>query len=178
MRKGDFPIVSLLGGRGKDANAFLRQVLFRTRGWDSLPKLARTKTGKPYFPEHPNLHFSLSHSEDFLLIAIGTRPVGVDIECIQARGERLPRYALTALEYEQYLAMGASWEAFYTLWTKKEAYVKYTGEGLGQGLRKELPKGGVHFVSYAGERFQAALCCEELAPNEILWLKEDGDGWS
>lgn len=169
-------MVSLLGGRGKDTHSFLRQVLFWTKGWDSLPKLARTKTGKPYFPEHPDLHFSISHSGDVILVAIGSRPLGVDIECIQTRGERLPRYALTDLEYEEYLALGASWEAFYALWTKKEAYVKYTGEGLGKGMRKEVPKDGVYLASYGGNDYRAALCCEETPPQEILWLKEEENG--
>lgn len=169
-RKGGLRIIALYGGRGDDSYAFLAQVLSKTHGFQTVPRIEKTAQGKPYFPDHPAIQFSLSHSGNYVLIAIGTRPLGVDIECIRPRAEKLPQYALTAAEFEIFLEQGGDWAAFYHLWTKKEAFVKYTGEGLGKGMRKELPTDGVRFFSYCGSDYRAALCCEEAAPEEIIWL--------
>lgn len=149
------------------------QVLRNTHGFHFLPRMEKTGQGKPYFPDYPEIAFSLSHSGDYLLVAVGTCPLGVDIECIKPRAKKLPQYALTAAEFDAYLEQGGDWAAFYSLWTQKEAYVKYTGEGLGKGLRKELPTSGVQFFTYGGADFSAALCCEEAAPKEIIWLEEE-----
>lgn len=163
-------MIALYGGREEDSRALLARVLLKTHGFHSVPRIEKTAQGKPYFPDYPAISFSLSHSGDYVLIAIGTRPLGVDIECITPRAEKLPQYALTAAEFNAYLEQGGDWAAFYHLWTKKEAFVKYTGEGLGKGIRKELPTEVVQFFSYCGTDYKAALCCEEAAPKEIIWL--------
>ena len=38
--------------------------------------VARTGTGKPFFPDAPALHFSLSHTPGLVVCAIGDRPCG------------------------------------------------------------------------------------------------------
>lgn len=172
-REGGLSIVALYGGKRQDSRAFLAGVLSKTHGIHTLPRMEKTLKGKPYFPDYPAISFSISHSGEYLLLAVGTRPLGVDIECLKPRAEKLPQYALTAAEFEVYVEQGADWAAFYSLWTKKEAFVKYTGEGLGKGLRKDIPTEGVQVFSYCGADFRAALCCEEDAPSEICWLHND-----
>jgi len=166
---GDF-IVAIFGGKDQTSLSFLARVLHQSCQLDILPVMDRTALGKPYFPAHPQLHFSISHSGEYILCALGSRPVGVDIECIRARGAKLARYALAASEYEQYLALGGDWPAFYSLWTKKEAWAKYTGEGLAKHFHAAPPKQGLYLSTYVGADFRAALCAEEPAPHEILWL--------
>ena len=58
-------------------------------GWDRLPEMAREERGKPYFPGAPQYHFNLSHSGPFALCALSDRPVGVDIQVVQAGGPQL-----------------------------------------------------------------------------------------
>ena len=166
-------MVALYGVRGEDSRIFLARVLWKMHGISALPRIEKTEQGKPHFPDYPAITFSLSHSGEYLLVALGTRPLGVDIECVKPRAEKLPQYALTAAEYETYLEQGADWAAFYGLWTKKEAFVKYTGEGLGKGIRKDLPTEGLQMFSYCGLDFRAALCCEEEAPSDIIWIEKD-----
>lgn len=91
--------------------------------------------GKPELRAHPELQFNLSHSASCALIALTrTAPVGVDVEERRKieRAEMIARryfspaevMAFDALPREQHLA------AFYRCWTRKEAYLKATGEGL------------------------------------------------
>ncbi len=160
----------LFGGRGIASRALLSRALALTGGPLPLPEITTSDKGKPYFPQHPALHFSLSHSGDLTLCALGDRPLGVDIEIIKKRKARLPYYALTGREFVQYEAMGSDWASFYTLWTKKEAWVKYTGLGLGKGMRLEIDETGLHFGHYKGQDWVSTFCGEEAPPECIIWL--------
>ncbi len=85
------------------------------------------------------LRFNVSHAHERALVAVGVgRRIGVDVEWIRplehldgmarrffAEGERDD---LDSLSGAQRL------EAFYTCWTRKEAYLKGTGEGIAAPL--------------------------------------------
>ncbi|ARZ71628.1 4'-phosphopantetheinyl transferase superfamily protein [Streptomyces sp. HU2014] len=83
----------------------------------------------------PPLHFSLSHSHGMVLVGVAGRTVGVDVE-------RLPRPqtvavctpALHAQEREELDALPPPdrQAAFGQLWTRKEAFLKGLGTGLGR----------------------------------------------
>ena len=152
-----------------DAYALLSALLVEAWGVEPLPEIARTREGKPYFPDRPDLQFSLSHSGSLSLCALADTPVGADIELVRPRSLKLPRYALSDWEYEWYESRGSRWEDFYTLWTLKEARVKCTGEGLfRRPVREvevpllepgaELAREGFRFASLAGEGWRGGLC--------------------
>ena len=49
--------------------------------------------GKPYLVSEPGVHFSLSHSGDWAVCAIGDHPLGVDIEkCEPGRPDIASRF--------------------------------------------------------------------------------------
>lgn len=155
-----------------DAYALLSALLVEARGVEPLPRLERREGGKPFFPDRPDLQFSLSHSpvsrtESLTLCALSDGPVGCDIEVIRPRSPGLPRYALDDRQYEWFRRRGERWEDFYTLWTLKEARVKCTGEGL-KALPREirvplLEPGeeaqfeGFRFTALAGETWRGAM---------------------
>lgn len=81
------------------------------------------------------LQFNLSHSAGRALLAVVRgRAIGVDIEEARdiAEGEAIARRHFAPAEFAQWLAMPAArrTEAFFTAWTRKEAYVKAIGAGL------------------------------------------------
>jgi len=92
--------------------------------------------GKPTVIDGPE--FSVSHSRDTAMIAIGDMPLGCDIEWRDpalASPEIAARFfapaeiaALDALPPERWLA------GFFDCWARKEAYVKAIGEGLSHPL--------------------------------------------
>ena len=53
--------------RREDAYALLAYAVRQCRGFDALPVLAQQEQGKPYFPNHPDCHFNLSHSGTYAL---------------------------------------------------------------------------------------------------------------
>jgi len=93
--------------------------------------------GKPDLgPEFASrLKFNLSHSAGLALIAITTASnVGVDLEYIQAQSAHadIAQRFFSAAEVDYLSALPGHLyaEAFFSCWTKKEAYLKAYGEGL------------------------------------------------
>ena len=58
----------------------LRRAVWEQYHWQELPPLALTEKGKPYFPDIPAVHFSISHTDGAVLAALSAAPVGVDVE--------------------------------------------------------------------------------------------------
>lgn len=85
------------------------------------------------------LEFSLSHSGGLALIAVSTTtPVGVDVELVESMND-LDAVAQRHFAPEESQTLGrldgdARLDAFYRIWTRKEAYLKATGMGLGHAL--------------------------------------------
>jgi 4'-phosphopantetheinyl transferase len=133
--------------------------------------------GKPALsPEFDpaQIHFNLAHSEDLALLAI-TRigPVGIDVERIRQvkdAAELVARF-FCARENELFQQLPASEKpaAFFNLWTRKEALLKATGEGIGKALSEVevsfLPGEPARLVGIAGDADRAAQWrLHELSP--------------
>ena len=84
-----------------------------------VPEVLKGKNGKPFFPNRPDVYFSISHSGNFALCAIDFFPVGADIEFIRPVSSALIRRVCGELE-----AQAAD---FFTLWVLKESLVKLRG---------------------------------------------------
>ena len=137
-------------------------------GISPLPSVARTEKGKPYFPDRPGLHFSLSHTKGAALCALSDAPVGADMEPIRPRRETLWKFCMTEEEFSRFQAQGGGWEEFYQIWTLKEAWCKYTGDGLGHPKKWPLPPPCPH-RSYTLGEFAAAVCGSE-PPSDLILL--------
>jgi 4'-phosphopantetheinyl transferase len=97
--------------------------------------------GKPYLPDFPEFAFNLSHSGDYLAIALGREcSLGIDIEQIKARKNLLGLaekcFSQAELNHWQNLPEAERLPDFYRLWTAKEAFVKATGQGIQLGLNR------------------------------------------
>jgi 4'-phosphopantetheinyl transferase len=90
--------------------------------------------GKPTLNEQ-KVEFNLSHSGDFALIAIAKEcRVGVDVERIRSgiSSYVIAQQYFSTSEFAelQSLPLGQRESAFFTCWTRKEAYIKAQGQGL------------------------------------------------
>ena len=96
--------------------------------------IERAPKGKPYFRNLPDLHFSVSHSGDVFVCAFSDAPVGVDIQEYKKRpdeSERCRKIAARFFHFDEVDALDADTvSAFYNIWTAKESYVKFTGDGI------------------------------------------------
>ena len=98
--------------------------------------------GKPELDRniiHRDLCFNVSHSHTMALIAVTVATsVGVDIEYPRddLADEQIARRFFSHSEVETFLSLSKDIqnEAFFTCWTRKEAYIKGIGEGLSMPL--------------------------------------------
>lgn len=99
--------------------------------------------GKPDFARGQGWHYNLSHSGEYVMLGIADNPIGVDIQEIKELKAKLADRFFHADEkaYLEEILHGCGdynkdiyKQAFFRIWSLKESYVKYTGQGLGQGL--------------------------------------------
>ncbi len=96
--------------------------------------------GKPLLAD-TSWHFNLTHSEDLALLAL-TRSgsIGVDVEYTQLMPDADQLVARFFSDRErlafQQLPAAQQAVAFFNLWTRKEAWLKATGDGIGHLLNQ------------------------------------------
>lgn len=95
-------------------------------------KIAFSTYGKPFLPDHPDVHFNLSHSGNYVVCAFADMTVGIDIEEIHAIKPSLVKYALNKQELSMFEALPESkrLDFFFENWTGKEAFLKHIAKGL------------------------------------------------
>lgn len=91
--------------------------------------LAVLPNGKPFLPDGPE--FNLSHSGDYVVLAMADGAVGVDIECKRVRDPlRLSERFFHPDETLFLKNSVAPADDFLTIWTLKESYLKAEGCGF------------------------------------------------
>ncbi len=86
--------------------------------------------GKPYIRDWPNVHFNISHTGKYVVCTVADRPVGIDVQVIT---EYRPDVAARVCSGEELarIETGDNPAAEFTrLWTQKEAYGKWSGDGI------------------------------------------------
>lgn len=99
--------------------------------------------GKPYLALQPNqlypLYFNVSHSEDLALIAFAKyQKIGIDLEKVRDidTASIVQRFfAPSEVVQLERLPPTLRQEAFFTCWTRKEAFIKARGDGLSFPLK-------------------------------------------
>ena len=74
--------------------------------------------------------FSISHCQHGIAVAIGEKPIGIDIEHIRTAKPELVARTMNEKEQAEIWAATSPDIAFTCLWTKKEAVLKMQGTGI------------------------------------------------
>ncbi|WP_380285855.1 4'-phosphopantetheinyl transferase family protein [Kitasatospora purpeofusca] len=114
-------------GAAPESLVFVREPCPDCSGPHGRPRLADGGPGAP--------HFSLSHGGGRVLIGVAAVPVGVDVEPLPgAESVEVLSPALHPAERAELADVGPADRprAFARLWTRKEAYLKGLGIGLGR----------------------------------------------
>ncbi len=121
--------------RFKNARSLLRMILsqyLQLKPGDI--QFETEKHGKPFIDHPVNLQFNLSHSGDWLIIAVGQQhPLGVDIEQFSIRpyqGIAGQMFSDTEQEFLRSADQMMQATAFFKIWAQKEAFIKANGAGL------------------------------------------------
>ncbi len=132
--------------------------------------------GKPYFPGRPA--FSLSHSGEFAVLAVGGNSVGADLEQLRTMDPRLVKRFFHPAE-AAYLpsSKDPDWD-FTRIWTWKESFVKALGTGLSlrpssfclPEPRKALiyARSKWYFREYTLPGYALTLCDRDAPPEAAL----------
>ncbi|MGE7888369.1 4'-phosphopantetheinyl transferase Sfp [Bacillus cereus] len=101
---------------------------------DRMCSVCKLQHGRPQLPEGmPQL--SVSHSGEWVVVAFTkSAPVGIDVEQMNPNVDvmKMAEGVLTDIEIAQVMKLPDEYkiEGFLTYWTRKEAVLKATGEGL------------------------------------------------
>lgn len=132
--------------------------------------------GKPHGKVRAaGVELSVTHSGDLVGIAVADRPVGIDVERVDPEldVDGVARVVLAADELRE-LSRRTGIEkvrAFTEYWTRKEAVVKATGEGLRGDLRAEPPT-DIHVLELnVGPDHRAALAVRS-AERPVLHVED------
>ena len=131
-----------------------------------------SENGKPYAENFPDVHFSISHTNNLSLVAFCDKEIGIDCENTQRdiSTDILSRY----FSKEEVSAFSTS---AITLWVTKEAFVKYTGKGFAMGrdeikipyFENELSLDGLWFKKLTLDGYTVVVCSER---NDKIAIKK------
>lgn len=133
----------LSGGalRGADQHEAVRAylgALYQKVWGEPIPPVEKRPTGQPYFPVEGRF-CALTHTKLGAFCALSDHPVGLDAEQEdRAVSLSLAEKILAPEELVQFQAAPDPRLCLLTFWVLKEAYVKYTGQGL-RGQMKAFP---------------------------------------
>ncbi|MCL2125828.1 MAG: 4'-phosphopantetheinyl transferase superfamily protein [Oscillospiraceae bacterium] len=134
----------------KNGSATAYSLLAKTYGslyGSPMPEISKTPNGKPFFPDRPDIHFSLSHSATHVLCAVSSSPVGADIETPRHISERTLRYFYSPEEAELFAPLD--------LWVLKESYIKLIGGTL--AMVKTLRFSRCNDIIITPDRFSVSM---------------------
>jgi len=143
--------------------------------------LTREERGKPRLagPDGAaRLQFNFSHSRNLALCAVGrSAPVGVDVEQLRPMPE-MAEIGATFCSAQEKAVLDAAppekkLEVFFNLWTRKEAYLKATGEGIAGNLAQldcsEAPPGWALYSLSPAPGFAGALALAGNGARTKCW---------
>lgn len=149
------------------ARATLRQILAHYLGRDPRGlTFAAEGNGKPTLPGR-ELHFNVSHTRGLAVYALTRRAaLGIDVERLRPQPSYLDMasrfFAPGEAQRLRELPPERREEAFFAVWTRKEAFIKAVGQGLAFGL----------------ERFEVAVPPDPVAVCHVDGDAAAGAAWS
>jgi 4'-phosphopantetheinyl transferase len=102
--------------------------------------------GKPFFTLQPKIHYNISHSGEFVVCILAGQEVGIDIQIHKkVNYPRLLERMVPGEMIREILDADEPEKAFFVQWVLREAYIKWTGEGLSRDLRS-IPMDSGHYM--------------------------------
>ena len=86
--------------------------------------------GKPYNVNCEEVFFNISHCNEAVAVAVSGSEVGIDVEGRRRYSDNLLQRAFSVEEQSVILSSDDPQKEFACLWTRKEAWFKYTGTGI------------------------------------------------
>lgn len=160
------------------ARIFLRKLISQKLELNSPSQvnISIAENGKPYLKDYPEFQFNMSHTKGLVIIGFAKNPIGVDVEKTERESdyENIVKHFFSEKEKESLFSLPKDKQerAFYVGWTRKEAFLKVSGDGLSKMKNNELsfdPETSQPIISNNGpdclledfipmEGYQACVC--------------------
>lgn len=141
------------------AYLLLMDALHREHSIIEPPVFEYSEGGKPCIVGHPDIHFNLSHCREAAVCILSDAPVGIDVETIRPFKDSLAKHVLSYDEYQDVVASAHQDIEFIKLWTRKEAILKLTGEGIRSDLKTVIPQHpDISFSTVVTDRYVYTVC--------------------
>ena len=155
--------------------------ILRERNLPPHFRILRGVYGKPYVAEHPDIHFSISHSGAVIVYASGTESLGVDVEEMACGDLSEFRGFFRTHEWNHINTSEHPIFEFYRVWTVREAFSKLIGQGLSIFDRNQIDfdyrENAAEFASqrfvfrsFQYDHYVISLCMERLLPHVTLHI--------
>lgn len=120
--------------------------------------LKKETNGKPFLPDHPEIHFNITHCDGLAACAFHSSPIGIDAELPGYFAPILINKALSKEEIHFFRQMASTLpqeqEWFFRFWTLKEAFVKQSGIGVDTNLKS-------FSFSFDQQTFPSGISCSK-----------------
>lgn len=122
-------------------------------------EVKKDEKGRP-LTDREDLWVSASHTGKWVYCGISEEPLGIDAQIVTPVRNRQRIVDRFFTKEEREWLSGREEEAFFDLWSRKEAFAKYTGKGIAYGLQK-IPtvEDGDLAEEIGGVRMKG--CCQE-----------------
>ena len=141
--------------------------------------------GKPYLKGENIVKFNISHTNNIVALAISKQNVGVDVESLHSASDaeisQLIGFCFSPKE-AQYIESenNKSKLRFFEIWTRREAYFKFLGNGLSIKDNKTDIPDNYHFLGIKYKDYVANVCSDKdinvdlhiVSANDLIDLME------
>lgn len=131
------------------AKAYQRQIIAHYLNVETkLVEYYTNENLKPFIAGQQDLNFNVSHSGNMIALAFYSDIIGVDIEKVDPTFDIQPIIDATFSEEEkkQILISQNKHKQFYSLWTRKESFVKAISKGIDDTFKQVPSIDGTHFI--------------------------------
>lgn len=129
---------------------------------------AEGEHGKPFLSMRPEVHYNISHSGKYVLCILADQEVGIDVQVHRkANYKGMLRRIVPEEMIEQIMGSSDPVKNFFTQWVLREAYIKWTGEGLSRDMRTIPMEEGASRILEMEQGYSGAVW--SMDPMELRW---------
>ena len=126
--------------------------------------------GKPFFTLEPGIRYNISHSGNYVMCIFSGQEVGIDVQEHRKVNMPLMLERMVPPEMIPEILHGVNPErAFFIQWVLREAYIKWTGQGLSRDLRTIPMEEGWHTLLDLPEGYSGAVWSQ--SPMDLVMEK-------
>ena len=143
---------------------------------------SKGKHNKPYAANHPEINFNISHCRCSAVCALSKNSIGVDVQDYASVSLDIIHMVCSEREITKINNAAEPVRQMCIFWCLKEAYVKYSGNGIDDNLKNYdfsdgdfgcFEKYGLRFSVFDYNEFCMAVCAEEFfEENDVLEISE------